>query len=488
MVGYRLRVVLAAAAVGAALLCLTGAASAPRASSATLPAASPIPSVPATIEGKTNGATVLKGEPLPSCATARGVVWYSVKAPRRGAMAATLQVGGKLDGAIVVVHVVRSQQHEIACAETAEKGRAVVAWQAYADGSYLIGVARLSQSTNGPFQLTLLAGERPPAPPGEALPSGGVQSNVNPVLDTSDAWSVRMERGTTYRINLTTAGHCLELGIYRPGTYSFRLAKPVRSSSCGGYVVFTPGLDGGGLYSLVVGAAGTTPVEYPYHLQSAAYELDDGAPGIELASGEWATGTLDGHGIDIVDLYHFTVPRPNQQTKIALEQKPDLGFDLVVLHEDGGRVACACDTQGRQVLRQHLAPGRYFVAVRSRHKAAGAYRLQVVTRDVTTTSISVNGAQFYEAPAGTSVPLSVHVTSASHGGRVEIEIDRLDPLFGWQFASVLTGNVDAGGTFVANWTPPWVGYWRARARFVGTEFSNFSESDYVRVHGVKPLE
>ena len=111
-----------------------------------------------------------------------------------------------------------------------------------------------------------------------------------------------------------------------------------------------------------------------------------------------------------------------------------------------------------------------------------------MTRDVTTTTISVHGAKFYEAPAGTSVPLSVYVTSASHGGRVQIEIDRLDPLFGWQFASVLTGNVNAGGTFVANWTPPWVGYWRARARFVGTEFSNFSESDYVRVHVVKPLE
>ena len=161
---------------------------------------------------------------------------------------------------------------------------------------------------------------------------------MDPVLDNADAWSVPMERGTTYRINLTTPSHCLALEIYRPGTYSFRLAKPVRSSSCGGYVVFTPGLDGGGLYSLVVRAAGTTPAVYAYHLQTAPYELDDGAPGIELTSGEWVTGALDGHGVDVVDLYHFTVPRPNQQTKIDLEQKPDVGFDLVVLHEDGGRV------------------------------------------------------------------------------------------------------------------------------------------------------
>lgn len=488
MVGRRFRVVLAAAAVGGALVCVAGAASAPRASSAAPSDANPIASVPATIEGKTNGATVSKSEPLPSCGSARGIVWYTVKAPRRGALVASLQAGGDLDGAVVVVRVARSQRHEIVCASTDSHGKAVAAWQAYQDGSYLIGVVRSSQSKNGPFRLTLLSAERPETPPGQALPSGGVQSNVNPVLDNADAWSLRMERGTTYRVNLTTPGHCLELEIYRPGAYSFGLAEPVRSSSCGGYVVFTPGLDGGGLYSLVVRAAGTTPVEYPYHLESAAYELDDGAPGIELASGEWATGALDGHGVDLVDLYHFTVQRPNQLTKIDLEQKPNVGFDLVVLHEDGVRVACACDTQGRQVLRESLAPGRYFVAVRSRHKATGAYRLRVVTRDVTTTTISVHGAKFYEAPAGTSVPLSVYVTSASHGGRVQIEIDRLDPLFGWQFASVLTGNVNAGGRFVANWTPPWVGYWRARARFVGTEFSNFSESDYVRVHVVKPLE
>jgi hypothetical protein len=490
MRGFRLRVVVVVAAAGAALLCVTGATSAPRAiESATLADASPISSVPSTTEGKTNGAGVSKNQPAPSCVAVRGVVWYTVKAPRRGAMAATLEAGGKLDGAISVVRVLRTQQHEIVCAETDAKGRAAVAWQAYEDGSYLIGVGRQAQSPNGPFRLTVEAAEPQPSPPGEALPAGGTQSTVNPILDTADAWAVQMARGTTYRINLTASGHCLTLEVYRPGSYSFRHVEPVRSSSCGGYVAFTPGLDGGGLYSLVVRAEGTASVAYPYHLQSAPYELDDGAPGIELASGEWAAGTLDGRGIDVVDLYHFTVPRPHQLTAIDLEEKANVGFDVVVLHEDGGRVACACDRKGRQVLRQTLVPGRYFVAVRSRHKSSGAYRLQVVTRDVTTTSISVNGAAFYEAPAGASVPLTVHVTSASHGGRVQIEIDRLDPLFGWQFASVLTGNVDAGGTFVANWTPPWVGFWRARARYLGTPYSNFSESaDYVRIHVVTPLE
>ena len=149
---------------------------------------------------------------------------------------------------------------------------------------------------------------------------------------------------------------------------------------------------------------------------------------------------------------------------------------------------CACDAQGRQVLREHLAPGRYFVAVRSRHKSSGTYRLQVVTRDVTTTSISVNGAQFSEAPAAASVPLTVYVTSASHGGRVQIEIDRLDPLFGWQFASVVNGNVNAGGTSSRTGRRRGSASGGLARGTSGRSSATSATADYVRMHVVEPLE
>ena len=98
---------------------------------------------------------------------------------------------------------------------------------------------------------------------------------------------------------------------------------------------------------------------------------------------------------------------------------------------------------------------------------------------MTTTSISVGGTRSAEATPGRSVPLRVDVTSASHGGVVQIEIDRLEPLIGWQFSEVQKGNVSSGGMFTLNWTPPSVGNWRARARFLGTPYSSFSESGYV---------
>ena len=88
----------------------------------------------------------------------------------------------------------------------------------------------------------------------------------------------------------------------------------------------------------------------------------------------------------------------------------------------------------------------------------------------------------------TPVSLEVQVSGTTHGGPVEIEIDLRDPLIGWQFSEVLPGTVDAAGQLVTSWTPPFVGYWQARARFVGTLFSTFSESGYVQVHVVEPLE
>jgi hypothetical protein len=315
-----------------------------------------------------------------------------------------------------------------------------------------------------------------------------VRSTIDPILDSSDAWSVSMERGTPYRINLTTPSDCLSLSIYRPRTYSFALTEPVEAYRCGGYVVFTPGIDGGGLYSLVVRARGTAPVKRSYRLQVAPSSADDGAPGIKLANGQSVSGTIFGRGIDIVDVYRLAVPRANELTTVDLRLKPNVGLDLVVLKESGGRVTCACDGPGSQMLRENLPPAWYYLLVRSRDKSGGKYRLQALVRDVTTTSIAVNGTSSVEVLPETSVQLTVQVTSASHGGPVQIEIDHRDLLFGWQFSSVVAASVDASGAFATDWTPPLVGHWRARARFAGTPFSSLSASGYVYVHVAEPLE
>jgi hypothetical protein len=199
-------------------------------------------------------------------------------------------------------------------------------------------------------------------------------------------------------------------------------------------------------------------------------------------------GALDAAGVDVVDVYHFGVPRENALTKIDLKQRPNVGFELALLSESGHRLKSSWGAKGRQTFAEHLAIGRYFVVVRARNRAAAGYRLQVITRDVTTTAMSSNGATSVEAPTGTPVPLSVQVTSASHGGPVQIEIDRYDLLFGWQYAQAVDGSIDSAGAFSTSWTPPYVGNFRARARFLGTPYSTFSDSGYVAVHATAPLE
>lgn len=486
----RARVGIAAGAMLVAVIALSfagGAASAPP--NDAVADAEQISTLPVKIDGTTKGAKLSKDEPVPSCAAVKGIVWYAVNAPRRGAMVARLAADPDHDAVAVVQRIVRSKRYEAACALTGKQGRVNVAWYAYAGRSYLIGVARPTAASGGDFRLEVIAAEPEPRPPGATLTAGAIVSTVDPILDSSDAWAVGMTRGTTYRLYAQARGGCVSLEVYRPKVSSFAIAKPVMSAApCGGYLAFTPGIDGGGTYSLLVRAAGTKPVTVSYRLETAPYDADDGAPGVELENGESTTGSVSRRGIDPHDMYRITVPRENELTVIEMQQKPTVGLDLLVLTEAGDQLACACSGRGRQVLRENLDPGNYYVVVRSRGNSGGDYRLQVRIRDVTTTSISVGGEKSVEVVPGRSVPLRVDVTSASRGGAVQVEIDRRDPLIGWQFSAVQTGNVSSSGTFTLSWIPPSVGTWRARARFLGTPYSSFSSSGYVSVHVAEPLE
>lgn len=448
-----------------------------------------IASVPSTVSGIANG-RISKDAPVPACGAVAGVTWYTVRAPHRGAMVAKLVAKGELDGSVAVYRIVRSQRIPVLCAATNRHGRARVAWHAFTEGSYLIGVARRQSSAVGPYELTVLASEPAERAPGAALPANGVGATINGVLDTADAWSVPMTRGTTYRLNLTSTSRvgCIGYEIYRPGIPSFLHADPVAKAPCGGYSEFTPGLDGGGLYSVLVTTDRSDPLDHYYRLAVGAAGVDDGAPGVRIENGQYVTGSIFGRGLDAVDMYRFMVPRENELTTVELRQKANVGFDLLIVDETGRRVDAIREGRGLQVLRMHLPAGRYYAVVRSRGKSDGAYGLQLRVRDVTSTGITAGGATYVEAPPNVAMPISVHVAQASHGGRVLVEVDHFDPLSGWHFATELSGNLDASGTLTAFWMPPSVGHFRARARFVANPYSSFSESGYVRMHVVEPLE
>jgi hypothetical protein len=65
----------------------------------------------------------------------------------------------------------------------------------------------------------------------------------------------------------------------------------------------------------------------------------------------------------------------------------------------------------------------------------------------------------------------------SVSGVIEIQIDRFDPLDGWQFSKLV--RVPVGSSFT--WTPPAEGKWRIRATYRGSETASPSRSGYVFV-------
>jgi hypothetical protein len=100
---------------------------------------------------------------------------------------------------------------------------------------------------------------------------------------------------------------------------------------------------------------------------------------------------------------------------------------------------------------------------------------------VTTTILTSSGA---EISPGSQVTLSTRTTPSPDGGTIELQIDRFDPLTGWQF-SRLVRTAAPGGSI--SWTPPYAGRWRVRASFLGTLRASPSRSGYVHVLVARPI-
>jgi hypothetical protein len=363
---------------------------------------------------------------------------------------------------------VRSQLRLVDCAVTDRKGTAALSFDGEKGASYLIMVAQLASSVPGTFAVSAYAPEPPAVPPGSPLPRRGARATVDVLVDRDDAYAVEMRAGTTYRIALSTSDdRCLGLAIFKPKTRSFAAVPPVRTFDCGGYTTFTPGPDGGGVYSLVVRAAGERGA-VTYRLRVAKAGPDDVGPGLPLGNGVTRYGSLS--GIDAVDLYRFDVKRSSD---VDVRVSSRSGFAATLLAEHGRRLA----TVGSERLRIRLRPGRYFVALRA-GRGAGRYAVRVLAREITATTVVASSRAL---SLGSTLVVSGHVApSSADGGRVRIEVDYLDPLAGWVFNRLFVGRVAGGGAAV-RWTPPKLGRWRIKAVFLGNGAASPSESRYAIV-------
>jgi hypothetical protein len=465
------------ALAGLAVVASPVAADAPR--NASRDSAVRVAHLPASILGTLKGVNRGAG-PASPCAATAGALWYRFDAGASRRIVARLVAAGQSDATVDVFARRRSEQRLLTCDTTAADGRAAVAFDVVRGRQYLLRVSRRVGSTSDAFRLTLKAVPSATRFPGPVLPRTGVSGTLDRVERTREAWSTTLRAGTRYRIAVTHPGDaCITAQVFGP--HPRRGARPVADISCRGYRLFTPHVGRGGRYSVVVRAEAGRHGNQRYHLEVASAEADDSAPGLAVPNLTRVTDSLDGRGVDHVDLYHFDVTR---RSVVFLHLRTRGAFDLVLLDAWGDVIRCRCDDRGNQAFHKGLRPGRFFVAVRTRNSTA-RYALLRISRVITKSTVRVDGAGAVALAPGQPATVSV-LTRPAVDGPATVVFEQFDPLAGWQFVRALH-TVTRGGIATVSWTPPTTGRWRATATFDGTRSSASSATGFVRMLVAAPL-
>ena len=371
----------------------------------------------------------------------------------------------------------RSQITPTFCRRTNRRGALTFELDPEAGTSYLVRVASRANSVDGRFRLRVIEPERAARFPGERLPRGGANAFVDRLANPDDAWSVRLQRGIAYRMNLVSSGgRCAFVEFHLPDAGDI-----VRRLGCDAHTVYVPSATG--LHTLHVQAPRASRDRIRYRLRVGRAAADDMAPGIRLANDQRVRGALRGAEIDAVDLYRFSIAT---RSRLRLTLRTSADFDLELLDETGDRIACACDQPGGKELERRLAPGRFFVAVRSRDGAGGRYTLRRLARVITGSRMRVDGGSSATVAPGGAVGLALDVSPAADGPTTML-VERFDPLVGWLFHTTLRAAAQSGRAAVS-FSPPAVGRWRVTGSFDGTRQAAPSEGGIVRIRVEEPLE
>jgi hypothetical protein len=443
----------------------------------TIAAAQAIHSLPASLNGTTVGATIEAGEPQASCGgNTTNSVWYSLRLPNAKRVALDLAAAGTLEAVVSVFHVVRSQLVSVDCQRTEAEGKASLSFAAAKNGLYDIRVAAVANSHLDPFTLEVFLPTPAVQPPGSPLPASGISGQVDRIQNINAAYSLTLHSGVSYLISLAneTAGACVSGALFAPGTSSFgneegaegeEERSPVGSLlqiQCGGYRLFTPGPGEGGRYSIEITPRFSHRGIQRFHLQVAPAGPAETAPGLALENYAHARGYLSGRSVQVLRLYRMDVTSHSNLT-LKLNAPESAEFKLQLRNQNGDVIECDCEGSGPQTLTHQLVPGTYYAVVAVRNGSSGSFTLERESRTITSTSISFTSSK---AAAGEALAIDVKVAPAE-SGPVSVEIERFDPVFGWQFYR--EEHVQAnGGLASVPFTPPAVGMWRAKATYEGS--------------------
>jgi hypothetical protein len=429
-----------------------------------------IQSLPATLNGTTVGATTVPSESTSSCGGPTvNSVWYTLHTTGAERIGIELAAAGKLDAAVDVYRAVRSQLTPVACEQTEEEGKSSLTFRGQQNSVYEIRVAALANSQLAGFTLNVFLPTPAARPPGLALPAGGASGQVDRIQDVNAAYSVSLHAGVSYMISLTNRtrhGACPSAALFPPGTTSFEGGSELVRIECGGYQLFTPGPGKGGRYVFEVTPRTRHSGVQRFHLEVAPAGADETAPGIALGNYGVASARLNGGGVQVLRLYRLDVTSHSNLT-LRLRAPSSAEFNLRLLNQEGGLIACQCGGSGSQKLQQKLTAGRYYAAVSVRNGTAGSFTLERESRTITHTEA---GFGRISAPAGRETPIHVRVSPGA-SGPLTVNIERFDPVFGWQFYRQVRTQVSAGLATIP-FTAPAVGRWRADAAYAGSRVSS----------------
>jgi hypothetical protein len=430
----------------------------------TIASAQPIRSLPTTLQGTTVGATTEPSEPESSCqGGTTASVWYSLRFSQAQRIAVELTAGGKLEATVDIYHAVRSQLQSVTCQQTDTQGAASLSFKAAKNGLYYIRVAAIKNSQLAGFSLVTYLPTPAIPPPGRPLRSSGTTGQVDRVQNVNAAYYFTMHSGVSYLINLSnqTKGACIHGALFGPDATSFE-SGAVTHIRCSGYRLFTPGPGQGGRYSFEVTPDQSYKRIQRFHLQVAVAGRAETAPGLELGNYVHAHGRLDSAGVAVLRLYRMVVTSHSNLT-LKLLGPDSAEFNLQLRNQDGRVIECQCGGGGSQTLTHQLQPGTYYAVVSTHGQTAGDYTLIRESRTITATSVSFSQSKI---TAGQGTAIEVKVTPEA-SGPVTLEVQRFDPVFGWQFYRQLQVTV-SGGAASASFTPPAVGNWRVNATYAGS--------------------
>ena len=447
--------------------------------------ASNIGTLPASVQGTTEGATLEAEEPAPTCSDISASVWYAVTtgstAPSR--IGIKLAAGGNLDAAVDVFVKQRSQNLPVACRQTDRNGQTALAFAPQPETTYLIRVGQRSNSEPGAFSMRVVPLPPPPSPPGRHLGPAGATGLLDGTLALNAAYSMHLTAGTTYKVNLVKPNQgCMRLEIFPPGTSSFDRA-PVARLSCGGYRLFTPSTSG--LWSFLISADEGNPGTQRYGLHVLPATVKEMAPGIFLPNFAHYKGFLRGNVDDDVRLFRFDVTAHSDLT-LFLEAASNAPFDLKLLNDRGRYLQCNCGSSGEETIRRQVQPGRYFVVVQAESFGSGPFTLSRETRLITHIHTAIDARGFTQLAPGAVARIDATVTPAVTGP-VTIEVDSFDPVQRWQFHHAY--HVEAiNGVAEVRFIAPFVGRWRAESTFNGTRAASPATSGTAQMLVAGPLQ